>query len=155
MTSSPLSMIHYFGTLVEIHAIRRCHLSIVGWNLDSNFTEPDIDRHFYWLERLFILSPTPGVIFMLPFILLPSTFSKCNGWWVQCQFNTSKNCWSILFWYSYRQACWNILDTVFCDLHMLLQWEYKLFIVLLDIHTPLSFERISSLKSSFPLWIPL
>ena len=42
--------------------------------------------------------------------------------------------WSILFWSSCRWAWCNILDTVFCDLHVVLQWEYKFFGVILELH---------------------
>ena len=42
--------------------------------------------------------------------------------------------WRILFWYS---CCWewcNSVDTVFCDMHVVLKREYKLFKVLSELH---------------------
>ena len=45
-----------------------------------------------------------------------------------------KKCWSILFWSSCWQASYNFLDSVFCDLYVVLQREYKFFTLLLELH---------------------
>ena len=74
-------------------------------------------------------------------------------------FNVNRMQWNkdfiILLWYSCRQACYNIIDAGSCDLHVVLQWEYILFTLLLDLHTPISFEIIPPLKYYFSRWIPL
>ena len=40
----------------------------------------------------------------------------------------------ILFLYSWCRSCCNILDTGFCDLHVVLQWKYNFYTVLLELH---------------------
>ena len=72
-TSSPLSVLSTVGLLLELHAIRSFPLSLVGLTLDGYFSAPEVARCFYWWERVCLLSPTPDVICLLPFLLLPST----------------------------------------------------------------------------------
>ena len=58
--------------------------------------------------------------------------------------------WSILFWSSCHRVCCNILDAVFCDLRVVLQWEYnysRYFLICArslfttDLHMELPFDR--------------
>ena len=42
--------------------------------------------------------------------------------------------WILLLWYPCRRSCCNILDAGFYTMHVVLQWEYKLFTVILDLH---------------------
>ena len=73
MTSFPLSMLRTVGILLEIHAISRLPLLIVRGTLDGDFSAPEVARLFDWWERGCLLSPNPDVIYLLPFLLLPST----------------------------------------------------------------------------------
>ena len=57
------------------------------------------------------------------------TVDGCNFYWT----HLNKG-WRILFWSSCCQACCNILDAGFCDLRVVLQWEYKSFMVILELH---------------------
>ena len=137
MTSLTLCMLHSVGILVEPYSIRRYSLPLVLWALDSGLPVTYIAFRLDWLERCYLLSLTPGVIFLLPFLFLPSTFLKMPGLMVAM----SINC----FW-----AYCNILDAGFCSLRVVLQWGYKFYTVLLELHTHLSFETTSYLKYSFP-----
>ena len=67
-------MLHIFGILLELHAIRSCPLSLVGWALGGDFLAPEVARRFDWWERGCLLSPTSDVICLLPVLLPPSTF---------------------------------------------------------------------------------
>ena len=78
------------------------------------------------------------------------TVYGCNLYWTQ--WNKGQ---IILFWSSCFSACWNILDGGFCDLCVVLKLWYKFFTVLWELHTPLWFETISSLKCSCPCLTPL
>ena len=42
--------------------------------------------------------------------------------------------WSIPFWSSCRWACWNIFDSGFCNLCVVLHRKYKFFTVILELH---------------------
>ena len=66
-------MLRPVGISLELHDIRSCHLSLVGWTIDRYFLAPEVDRRFDWWERGCILSPTPNVICVLPFLFLPWT----------------------------------------------------------------------------------
>ena len=57
------------------------------------------------------------------------TVYRCGVYWKQ-----QNKEWIILFWSSCCRACFNILDSVLCSLCVVLQWEYKLFTVILDLY---------------------
>ena len=57
------------------------------------------------------------------------TFYGCDVDWTQ--WNKG---WRILFWYSCRQACCNILDARFYALREVLQWKHKLSTVFLYLY---------------------
>ena len=140
MNSSPLYRLHYVGMLVYIHAIRCSHFSLVRWNSDVSFPAPDIACLFDWIERGCIFFSYywchMPVTLSLPSFNLFQTFAVDgrNVNWMQW-----KNGWIILFWYYGCWACCNILDARFCSLYVVLQWEYKLCAVLLELHNTLSF----------------
>ena len=77
-TSSPLSMLHYVVILLLLHDIRRCPFSLVGWPLGDGLPDPELASRFVLLERGYLLSPTPGIMCLLPFIFLPSTCFKMS-----------------------------------------------------------------------------
>ena len=135
MTFLPLSVLFYLRILVKLHAIRRFLLSLVGRTLDRGFSAPELAHRFDWQERGCILSPTPDVICMLHFLFLTLTYFKTSQFMVcnvyQMQLNKG---WIIIFLYYFLQARCNILDASLCALRVVLQWEYKFFMVLLELH---------------------
>ena len=78
MTSLPLYMLISVGILVELYATRGFHLSLVEWTFDIGVSAPYLARCFDWWERFFLLSLTPDIIYMLPFLFLFSTWFKMS-----------------------------------------------------------------------------
>ena len=90
MTSLPLLMLYSVGVLVELHDISLCALSLFRWTLDRILLPPEFARRFDWQERCCLLLQTPDAIWLLHFILIPSTFTKFHVRRMQCQYNAVK-----------------------------------------------------------------
>ena len=81
--------------------------------------------------------------------------SKCHGWWLKCIFNGVKQGLKHLIWIFLFLSMLKYLVACFCAPRVVLLWEYKLFTLIWELYTPISFETTSSLKYSWPRWIPL
>ena len=137
MRSYSLYMFCYVGILVELHAIRRvgsanCHLSYEL--LTVVFSTRACSPLLFTIERMPLVANSwyhETVVIYLPFFQLFQnvTVNGCDAYLTQ-----KNKGWSILFWYYCFRACCNILYTGFCALYVVLQWEYKFFAVILELH---------------------
>ena len=110
-------------------------MSLVGWTLDGYFQHQRllvalIDEKEAAYCHLLLMS---YACYPLYYFLQNFQYVTVDGF----NFNWTKwnNCWSILFWSFYCRACCNFLDSGFCALCVVLQWEYKFFAVLSELHT--------------------
>ena len=89
-TSHPLPMSHNVGILLELHDIRSCPLSLVGWTLDRDFLQKRLlvalidKKEAAYFHLLLISYDCYHLYYFLQF------FSICHSWWVRCQFNKVK-----------------------------------------------------------------
>ena len=71
-------MFHNVGILVELHSIRIPPLSLVGGNLDTDFSSPELACRIDLQEIVCLLFLPPYLIRMLPFLLLTLTYLKIS-----------------------------------------------------------------------------
>ena len=130
----PLSVLRSVGILVKLYAIRSCRLLFSGWTLDRVFPAPELDFRFVDEKENGSCHRLLMSYACYPFPSFPQFFQNVTVDWCYIDWRQWNKGWRIILWYSCCWTCCNILDAVFCDMCDVIQWEYKFFTALWEMH---------------------